>query len=101
MYYHERYAMLKVLCAICVFAAQSLAQNAMLSGVVKDSTTLEFLVGANVSLVGTTQGAATTSEGLFTIRDIPPALYILRVSFVSYAVSEQPITLRAGDSLFV
>lgn len=93
--------MLKVLCAICVFAAQSLAQNAMLSGVVKDSTTLEFLVGANVSLVGTTQGAATTSEGLFTIRDIPPALYILRVSFVSYAVSEQPITLRAGDSLFV
>lgn len=44
----------------------------------------EPLPGANVLLVGTTMGAATDLEGYYSIINIPPETYTLKISFVGY-----------------
>jgi len=77
------------------------AQTAMLTGVVKDSVTLEALISANISLAGTLQGAATSTEGTFVIRKIPPGSYVLRISLIGYAAREFPVNLAVNDSLFI
>lgn len=77
------------------------SQTAILAGIALDSVTLEPLVGANISLVETTQGAATSVEGKFTIRKVLPGSYIVRATCVGYAPYELPIRLSVKESLFV
>ena len=56
----------------------------ILEGKVVDKETKEPLVGVSVSIVGTTQGAATNLEGYFQINDIQVGTYDLRFSQVGY-----------------
>ena len=86
---------------LAAFIGQAFPQTAMVSGLVRDSVTLEPLVGANISLVGTNRGDASSVRGTFVIGRIPPGSYTLRTSFIGYAHSEMPIALQAGDSLFL
>lgn len=44
----------------------------------------QALPGANIVLSGTTTGATTTSEGEYTILDVSPGTYNVRVSYVGY-----------------
>ena len=55
-----------------------------IAGVVKDDQTGEALVGANVVIEGTTQGAATNLDGYYVILNIPPGKYTLSASGVGY-----------------
>ncbi len=87
--------------AVVTIVPYSHSQTSTLAGIARDSVTLEPLIGANISLVGTLQGVATSPEGTFAIRKVPPGPYLLRVSFIGYAVYEIPISLGANDSLFV
>lgn len=93
--------MLRVVIAICALAAQSFSQNAVLTGFVKDSLTREPLVGANIALLGTTRGAASSAEGRFIIREIPSGEYTVRVSFIGYSDVEISVTVSNVDSLFI
>jgi outer membrane receptor for ferrienterochelin and colicin len=54
------------------------------AGRVKDATTGEGLVGANVVLEGTTLGAATDSEGYYVILNVPPGKYNVIISSIGY-----------------
>ena len=54
-----------------------------LSGRVLDSKK-ESVIGANVVIVGTTLGASTDLEGNYTILNIPPGTYQLRISVIGY-----------------
>ncbi len=63
----------------------SSAQTGKISGTVKDAKTLEPLIGANVLIEGTTIGAATDVEGYYSIINIPPGSYTLRVSSIGYS----------------
>ena len=63
-----------------------LAQTGKIAGTVRDAETGEVLPGVNVVIDGTTQGAVTDLEGFYTILNIRPGTYALRVSFVGYAV---------------
>jgi hypothetical protein len=58
-----------------------------ISGVVKDASTNEVLIGANVLIEGTTMGAATNVDGYFVILNVPPKTYNLKASMVGYAPS--------------
>ncbi|MBK8498918.1 MAG: TonB-dependent receptor [Flavobacteriales bacterium] len=64
------------------------AQQYKLRGVVTDAGTGETLIGANVVLKGTTNGATTDLDGRFemVLNELPP--YTLVVSFVGYAPQE-------------
>ena len=63
---------LLILLIILAIPALLFAGNGKISGTVKDATTKEAVVGANVVIVGTTMGAATDAEGRYYILNVPP-----------------------------
>ena len=68
-----------------ILSIQTFAQVGKITGVVKDASNGEALIGANVLIEGTTIGAATNVEGYFVILNISPGNYNLRASMVGYA----------------
>lgn len=56
-----------------------------IKGKVIDKASSEALVGANVSIVGTSYGAATNIDGEYLILNIPAGVYTLRATFVGYS----------------
>ncbi len=55
-----------------------------ISGSIKDISTGEPLIGANIIVDGTTLGAAADSKGRFVILNIPPGVYTVRGSMIGY-----------------
>lgn len=60
------------------------AGNGKIQGKVADLQTGEPLIGANILVVGTSFGAATDVNGLFTISNLEPGTYELKVSYLGY-----------------
>lgn len=59
-------------------------------GKIIDKDTGEPLIGVNVIIMGTTQGAATDFEGDFVILNVSPGTHILKASMIGYT----PITIN-------
>ena len=74
------------------------AQKASVSGTVIDSQTKNPLIGANVLLEGTSQGAATNSDGRYSIQQIEPGDYTIIVSYMGYKTLKTPISIDAGST---
>jgi len=55
-----------------------------IAGKITDKSTGEPLIGANVIVSGTSLGAATDVNGLYTILDIPPGIYSIQISYIGY-----------------
>jgi iron complex outermembrane receptor protein len=53
-------------------------------GSIKNSDTMEELIGANIILVGTGRGSTSDLDGKFEIKNIPPGKYTLRASFLGF-----------------
>ena len=68
-----------------IFSIQTFAQVGKITGVVKEASTGEELIGANVLIEGTTIGAATNLDGYFVILNVSPGNYNLKASMVGYA----------------
>ncbi len=49
-----------------------------------DAKTGEALPGANVQIVGTSTGAATSLEGDYFLLNVPPGIYNIRVQYMGY-----------------
>lgn len=62
----------------------AMAQNGQMRGKVSDKDTGEPLIGANISLEGTTMGAATDGDGIFVITNIPAGTYTVILSYIGY-----------------
>ncbi|MEP0822161.1 MAG: TonB-dependent receptor [Ignavibacterium sp.] len=78
---------LSVLCLVLISSSLLLAQGpGKIAGKVTDSQSGEPLIGANVIIVGSTQGAATDIEGNYYILDVRPGSYTLRFSYIGYQV---------------
>ncbi|MFN0158371.1 MAG: carboxypeptidase-like regulatory domain-containing protein [Bacteroidota bacterium] len=60
-------------------------QTAAVTGTVRDAATGEELIGVNVLIVGTTQGATTDLDGKYLLKSIPQGPFDLRFSYVGYA----------------
>jgi len=60
------------------------ATKGRIKGKVVDANTKEALIGANVVVVGTSQGAATDSRGEFVVMQLDPGVYTLKASYVGY-----------------
>lgn len=59
------------------------SQN-IIRGSIKNSDTMEELIGANIILIGTGRGSTSDLDGKFEIKNIPPGKYTLRASFLGF-----------------
>ena len=57
----------------------------------------ESLVGANVFLEGTSQGATTDSLGNYSITDIPFGKYTIRADYIGYESNSREIYISSSD----
>ncbi|HEX2867179.1 MAG TPA: TonB-dependent receptor [Ignavibacteriales bacterium] len=68
-----------------------------IKGKITDRQTGEPLIGANVQVIGTTFGAATDVNGEYEIRNLQPAVYSLKASFIGYtAITLNNVRVNAG-----
>jgi iron complex outermembrane recepter protein len=74
----------------------ALAQTATLKGTVKDASGSP-LSGASVTLQGQSKGAATNSEGAFSL-SVNPGTYTVNASYVGFVTSRQTVTLSSGET---
>ena len=61
-----------------------LAQSGKIRGTVVDEQTKEPLLGANVTIEGTSYGAATDVDGTFQIFNIPVGIYTIKAKYIGY-----------------
>ena len=62
----------------------ALAQSGQIRGTITDQETGEPLLGANVLVVGTTQGAATDINGEYIILNLFAGVYEVRATYIGY-----------------
>ena len=60
------------------------SQTGILTGLVRDATTHQPLIGVNVIVSNTDKGAATDLKGYFRIENISVGSYIIHVSMIGY-----------------
>lgn len=92
-----RAAVLLPLLGCSLLSATAFAQTGTLAGTVRDAETGQPLPGANVALVGTSLGAATTASGDFLIRSVPVNRYDVRVSLLGYEEAVQTVEVYEGQ----
>ncbi|ACF14194.1 TonB-dependent receptor [Chloroherpeton thalassium ATCC 35110] len=86
-----------LLLVLGVSAESVFAQTGKVSGRVIDKESAEELIGASVSIVGTTKGALTDLDGSYTIA-VAPGKYDLRVSYIGYQVKlVKGVDVKAGE----
>jgi outer membrane receptor for ferrienterochelin and colicins len=73
------------------------AQNASVTGTITD-TDGEVLIGANVTIKGTTLGTVTGVNGEFTIRNVSTGNVSLLISFVGFERLEKLVNVSAGSN---
>jgi len=69
-----------VLCPVLINAGT----KGRIKGKVVDLQTGEAMIGANVTIVGTSAGSNTDASGEFLIQNLDPGTYTLRCSYVGY-----------------
>jgi TonB-dependent receptor len=68
-------------------------------GIVFDASNNQPLLSAIVLLKGTSLGASTGLDGTYTIRNVPPGSYTIRVSYIGYEPQEVAVDVQEGASL--
>jgi hypothetical protein len=90
-----------LLALLACSVSPALAQSA-LSGFVRDATTGETLIGANVLVVegeAEGRGSATNVQGFYTLGNLPADSLTVRYSFIGYAPEMRRIGLAEGERL--
>ena len=93
------FATLVICSAYCFYAMAQDSESAKIIGKVTDKATGETLIGTNVSIDGTSLGAATDLDGEFVIPIIPPGTYTIRIGYIGYKGVVQTIELKSGETL--
>lgn len=67
-----------------------------LNGYVKDASNGETIIGATVFLTGSKKGSYTNKAGFYSISNIPPGKYTLKVSSIGFETYESEIEIKAN-----
>ena len=84
--------------ASLIVAGSAAAQTGVLSGTVVGTAARTPLVGATVTVVGSTLSAVTDSTGRFTIANVPAGDVELRVRRVEFYPLADRVRIAAGDT---
>ncbi len=88
--------MAQVCALLMLLGAANAGDRGKLVGIVRDASTKEPLVGADVTIIGTTLGAAADKNGFFLINNIPPGNYQVRYNLIGYqSVTVKDVRIRA------
>jgi TonB-linked SusC/RagA family outer membrane protein len=79
-------------------AALAQAQAGRITGTVTESTTGRGVTDANVSIVGTRIGTRTDTAGAFTLPNVAPGRYALRVARIGFAATVDSVVVTAGQT---
>jgi len=79
--------------------APEVPANASLSGMVMDSTSKETLIGATVAIVDEKLGSYTNKAGFYSIKNIKPGKYKVRITAVGFATKFIEVNLADGEQL--
>ncbi|MCC6583132.1 MAG: TonB-dependent receptor [Chitinophagales bacterium] len=79
---HFKHTLIAILALLPIIG---FAQTGKISGIIIDKTTQETLIGVNISVAGSTQGATTDIEGKYEIADLTPGIYKLVFTYIGYA----------------
>ena len=85
--------MKKVATIIFLVVSTIFAQDGTITGRVLDATNGSPLMGANVVLEGSSQGAATDTEGRYTILQVVAGEHTLMVTYIGYQILKKDITI--------
>lgn len=69
-----------------------------ITGRVTDATTGQPVAAAQVRIVGSSLGAQTNTEGVYTLRGVTPGATTVRVLTVGYGERTQQVALQAGQT---
>ncbi|HTO94376.1 MAG TPA: TonB-dependent receptor [Bacteroidota bacterium] len=83
---------------LLVLAPVALLGSGKIKGKITDKSSGEPLVGASVSLTGTTLGAAADVTGEYTVLNVPTGVYTLKATFVGYG-AYSVANVRVNDDL--
>jgi len=72
-------------------------ESASLRGYVRDASTGETLLQANVVVKETGAGAATNNAGYYTLRGLSPGTYTVVFSYIGFQTRAEEVTLAAGE----
>ncbi|MFA7327735.1 MAG: TonB-dependent receptor [Candidatus Kapaibacterium sp.] len=94
-----KYRFLAFIIIQILFTFDAFAENASISGYVKDSSNKETLIGATIRLDGTSRGSQTNKDGYFVISNIKPGKYDVVYSYIGYTETRKSINLKANQDL--
>ena len=75
------------------------SQSGSIVGKVFDNKSGKGLIGANVIIDGTNQGAASDASGRYIITNVPFGDYKLKVSYIGYQTLELQVTVLSDQQL--
>ncbi len=81
---------------LIMLTAAAVAQKGTITGKITDSETGHGLPGANVALIGTSLGAVTGLDGVYSIANVTPGACKLRVTYIGYKTFETTLEVDAG-----
>ena len=88
-----------VILALVLIVLPASAQTGSITGSIIDDETGETLIGANVSIDGTTVGTTSDFEGRYELRGLAPGRYDIRFSFIGYdALVVSGVSVTAEES---
>jgi TonB-dependent starch-binding outer membrane protein SusC len=91
-------AVLALACTLLVPLRLTAQQAGEVTGRVTDKASGQPLAGAQITVVGTTIRALTAQDGRFRVVNVTAGAHTVRVSFIGYGSSTQPVTVSAGGS---
>ncbi|MGE5480174.1 MAG: TonB-dependent receptor [Chloroflexota bacterium] len=80
-------------------ALAAMGDGSSAAGFVRDSATGETLIGATVSILGAKRGAYTNKQGYYSITNVIPGEYTVRVTMVGYKNREAKLKFEKGNPI--
>ncbi|MFQ6604777.1 MAG: TonB-dependent receptor domain-containing protein [Fidelibacterota bacterium] len=86
-----------VFLVLFLMSAMLFAQTGTISGTVTNKNG-EPLPGANITLEGTSMGAAADADGAYTIANVPLGTYTVSVAFIGYTTATRSVMVGVGTN---
>ncbi len=84
---------------ILSLTAELMGQTGTIEGSVIDKSNSESLIGTTIVIEGTTIGTTSDVDGKFTLKNVKPGIYNLKVSYISYNTRViERVSVEAGKT---